>query len=118
MSARMSVSRICRDKVTSALYFKYNTQLGPPYTVLLDTNFINSSIRNKVCPDLMLQSSVSKHCSNRFSTHPTDWFCVIRSACHYLPVAAAKLMLYDIFLVDNYYKHDQHRLTLKHHYTA
>ena len=37
------------DKVSSALYFKYNTQLGPPYTVLLDTNFINFSIRNKVC---------------------------------------------------------------------
>ena len=32
----------------SALYFKYNTQLGPPYQVLVDTNFINFSIRNKV----------------------------------------------------------------------
>lgn len=39
---------LCRDKVSSALYFKYNTQLGPPYTVLVDTNFINFSIRNKV----------------------------------------------------------------------
>lgn len=36
------------DKASSALFFKYNTQLGPPYQVLVDTNFINFSIRNKV----------------------------------------------------------------------
>lgn len=36
------------DKTSSALFFKYNTQLGPPYRVLLDTNFINFSIRNKL----------------------------------------------------------------------
>ena len=40
--------KVCRDKTPSALYFKYNTQLGPPYQVLVDTNFINFSIRNKV----------------------------------------------------------------------
>ena len=34
--------------VSSALYFKYNTQLGPPYHVLIDTNFINFSIQNKL----------------------------------------------------------------------
>lgn len=67
----------CREKASSALYFKYNTQLGPPYNVLvgqchppnptlksqrpppltslfcvvvllLDTNFINFSIQNKL----------------------------------------------------------------------
>ena len=32
----------------SALFFQYNTQLGPPYHVLVDTNFINFSIRNKL----------------------------------------------------------------------
>ena len=37
------------DKTPSALFFKHNTQLGPPYQVLVDTNFINFSIRNKVC---------------------------------------------------------------------
>lgn len=37
-----------REKVSSALFFKYNTQLGPPYRVLVDTNFINFSIKNKV----------------------------------------------------------------------
>lgn len=30
------------------MYFSYNTALGPPYHVLLDTNFINLSIQNKM----------------------------------------------------------------------
>ena len=33
---------------SSALFFKYNEQLGPPYHVLVDTNFINFSIKNKL----------------------------------------------------------------------
>ncbi|KAG2453825.1 hypothetical protein CHLRE_16g679450v5 [Chlamydomonas reinhardtii] len=36
------------EKVSSALFFRYNTQLGPPYQVLVDTNFINFSIKNKI----------------------------------------------------------------------
>lgn len=32
----------------TALFFSYNTQLGPPYHVLVDTNFINFSIKNKL----------------------------------------------------------------------
>jgi len=34
--------------VASSLFFKYNTALGPPYHILLDTNFINFSIQNKL----------------------------------------------------------------------
>ncbi|XP_050376645.1 uncharacterized protein LOC126794040 [Argentina anserina] len=34
--------------VSSALFFKYNTALGPPYWVLVDTNFINFSIQDKL----------------------------------------------------------------------
>ena len=41
---------IHRQKTSSALFFKYNSQLGPPYQVLLDTNFINFAIKNKVGP--------------------------------------------------------------------
>ena len=36
------------QQANSALYFQYNTQLGPPYQVLVDTNFINFSIQNKL----------------------------------------------------------------------
>ena len=36
------------EQIPTALFFKYNTQLGPPYHVLVDTNFINFSIKNKL----------------------------------------------------------------------
>ncbi|VDP31545.1 unnamed protein product [Soboliphyme baturini] len=35
-------------RTSTALFLQYNTQLGPPYHVLLDTNFINFSIQNKL----------------------------------------------------------------------
>lgn len=35
-------------QASSALFFQYNTQLGPPYHILIDTNFINFSIKNKL----------------------------------------------------------------------
>ncbi|RZC91215.1 hypothetical protein C5167_027279 [Papaver somniferum] len=35
-------------QVSSALFFKHNSALGPPYRVLVDTNFINFSIQNKL----------------------------------------------------------------------
>lgn len=38
----------CSDQAVSSLFFKYNTALGPPYHVILDTNFINFSIKNKL----------------------------------------------------------------------
>mmetsp|Transcript_39332 Transcript_39332/g.92731 ORF Transcript_39332/g.92731 Transcript_39332/m.92731 type:complete len:196 (-) Transcript_39332:497-1084(-) len=34
----------------SAMFFSYNSQLGPPYHIILDTNFINFSIQNKLDP--------------------------------------------------------------------
>ena len=42
------VMSACSDKTPAALFFRYNTQLGPPYQVIIDTNFINFSIRNKI----------------------------------------------------------------------
>ncbi|KAK7083990.1 rRNA-processing protein fcf1 [Halocaridina rubra] len=35
-------------QTSSALFFQYNYKLGPPYRILLDTNFINFAIKNKV----------------------------------------------------------------------
>lgn len=35
-------------QMSSALFFQYNTQLGPPYHIILDTNFINFSIKGKL----------------------------------------------------------------------
>lgn len=36
------------QQVPSSMFFKYNTALGPPYHLLLDTNFINFAIKNKL----------------------------------------------------------------------
>ncbi|GMI56266.1 hypothetical protein ScalyP_jg10890 [Parmales sp. scaly parma] len=36
------------EQASSSLFFQYNASLGPPYNVLIDTNFINFSIRNKL----------------------------------------------------------------------
>ncbi|XP_057315012.1 rRNA-processing protein FCF1 homolog [Hydractinia symbiolongicarpus] len=36
------------EQVSSAMFFQHNNQLGPPYRVLIDTNFINFSIQNKL----------------------------------------------------------------------
>jgi hypothetical protein len=46
------------QQANSALYFQYNTQLGPPYQVLVDTNFINFSIQNKSVLALTLVSNI------------------------------------------------------------
>jgi len=35
-------------QVPSALFFQYNSQLGPPYHIIVDTNFINFSVQNKL----------------------------------------------------------------------
>jgi len=35
-------------QTSSALFFEYNNQLGPPYHIILDTNFINFAIKNKL----------------------------------------------------------------------
>lgn len=37
-----------KPKPSSSMFFSHNTALGPPYRILLDTNFINFSIQNKL----------------------------------------------------------------------
>eukprot|EP00850_Spirogloea_muscicola_P018642 SM000173S03011 [mRNA] locus=s173:168592:171155:- [translate_table: standard] len=49
-SASAAASKLPRNlpNTPASLFFKYNTALGPPYQVLVDTNFINFSIQNKL----------------------------------------------------------------------
>ena len=42
----MKIRELEKNKV--GMYFQHNTQLGPPYHVLIDTNFINFSIQHKL----------------------------------------------------------------------
>ena len=37
-----------RQPVASSLFLQHNTALVPPYRVLIDTNFINFSLQNKL----------------------------------------------------------------------
>ena len=36
------------EKTKVGMYFEHNTQLGPPFQILIDTNFINFSIQHKL----------------------------------------------------------------------
>ncbi len=36
------------QEVSSSLFFKHNEALVPPYQIIIDTNFINFSIQNKL----------------------------------------------------------------------
>jgi len=42
------LSTIRSPQVASSLFFAHNTALVPPYRVLIDTNFINFSLQNKL----------------------------------------------------------------------
>jgi U3 small nucleolar RNA-associated protein 24 len=50
------------EQVPSALFFKFNTQLGPPYRVIVDTNFINFSIKNKLDPFTAMMDCLLAKC--------------------------------------------------------
>ena len=43
-----SRGRTRRPQVASSLFLAHNTALVPPYRVLIDTNFINFSLQNKL----------------------------------------------------------------------
>ncbi|GMR36174.1 hypothetical protein PMAYCL1PPCAC_06369 [Pristionchus mayeri] len=43
-----AIKKIEAPKTSAAMFLKFNTQLGPPFHVLVDTNFINFSIKNKI----------------------------------------------------------------------
>ena len=45
---RLEALVVRKEQIPSSMFFKYNTALGPPFRVLIDTNFINFSIQNKL----------------------------------------------------------------------
>jgi len=64
-----------RQQVASSLFFKYNTALGPPYHILLDTNFINFSIQNKLDIMQSMMDCLYAKCMNPpcWSHSPPPW---------------------------------------------
>ncbi|KAF1781135.1 PIN domain-like [Phytophthora cactorum] len=58
------------------MFFKYNSALGPPYNVIVDTNFINFSIKNKLevvsaMMDCLLAKLPSQSAQRQVATTPT-----------------------------------------------
>lgn len=53
--ARKEANKQQAATVSTTMFFHYNLQLGPPFRVLCDTNFVNFSIKNKldVCQGMM-----------------------------------------------------------------
>lgn len=49
--------------ISSALFFKHNTALGPPYLVIVDTNFINFSIQNKLDLEKAMMNCLYAKCT-------------------------------------------------------
>ena len=47
-SAAAAAGVVRASAAPAAMFFRYNSQLGPPFYVLIDTNFINFSIKNKL----------------------------------------------------------------------
>ncbi|CAG9536618.1 unnamed protein product [Cercopithifilaria johnstoni] len=35
-------------QISTAMFLKYNTQLGPPFHIIIDTNFVNFSIKHRI----------------------------------------------------------------------
>ncbi|CAD7695112.1 unnamed protein product, partial [Ostreobium quekettii] len=50
----------------TALFFSYNTHVGRPYQVIVDTNFINFAIKNQV--DCAWRLEVFESASTAFAT--------------------------------------------------
>ena len=78
----------CREKTSTALFFKYNSQLGPPYQVLVDTNFINFSIKNKAryLPRHMLQTYSATSSLAFITAQPLGNNCYSNSSSYGLPL--------------------------------
>ena len=58
-------------QASSALFFQYNEQLGPPYHVIVDTNFINFTLKNR----LDLNEGMKDCLMAKVTVHVTD--CVV-----------------------------------------
>ena len=85
MFADIQQNCFCREKVSTALFFQYNAQLGPPYQVLVDTNFINFAIKNKVgvrhLHSVQLYAKGSPHHQPGMSACMCEYMCARDNSC-------------------------------------
>lgn len=65
------------------MYLKYNSALGPPYQILIDTNFINFSIQNKLDVFKSMMDCLLAKCSLRVQVYASFSCCVFRHSHHH-----------------------------------
>lgn len=58
------------DQVPTAMFFAHNTALGPPYHVLIDTNFINFSIKVRPGRSAMIYCRFALRHSSEWAVPP------------------------------------------------
>lgn len=75
---------LSRTQVDPALFFRYNTALGPPYQVLIDTNFINFAVKNKLDIVRALMDCLLAKCMESLRCNPIDFgrYSVCDGLCH------------------------------------
>lgn len=60
-------------RLPSSLFFQYNEQLGPPFHVLMDTNFINFSVKNKLDIVQSMMDCLYAKCQSHFLAYYIRW---------------------------------------------
>jgi U3 small nucleolar RNA-associated protein 24 len=79
------------EKAISSLFFQYNTQLGPPYHILIDTNFINFSIRKKLDMMRSMMDCLLAKCTPCVTDWYVWWMCSLIES-----VSVSMFLLLDI----------------------
>ena len=66
-----------RPQMASSLFLSHNTALAPPYRVLIDTNFINFSLQNKIELVAGMMDCLFAKCKRRHPLNPTTIYKII-----------------------------------------
>lgn len=66
------LSHFTRPQVASSLFLAHNTALVPPYRVLIDTNFINFSLQNKLELISGMMDCLYAKCTHLVHVTPTN----------------------------------------------
>lgn len=61
---------LASPQIPSSLFLQHNTALAPPYRVLIDTNFINFSLQNKLELVSGMMDCLYAKCENRNLPYP------------------------------------------------
>ena len=71
-------------QISSSMFFSHNEALGPPYRIIVDTNFINHSIKRKMdIVQSMMDCLLAKCLAFIYSSHFISFFPRYRHTMHH-----------------------------------